>query len=355
MGGSWAEDYRKFITDFSDPHEFIKLMEPPGSIYRSTVYPQFAPHISVAFDPMPEWMERTRQDISDRNGRPYQSGQDDPQQNAAYAGHFRVMRQDYRRRAANYEDDVEDQLDNIVDTATGRALLQEIENAAVARPVSLKIVPYHGTDPNAETGPRHVTKIKDATAMGRRVDYTNPKNLLVGTGRGSDALINFTAGKFKKSHDPGSRPDEILFHEMVHASRGMRGQLDLVPVDAGYDQEEDYLAIVLTNIYMSDKGLTSFRGNHGEFVGLNFKVANFVLEGDDVNNFLANVQNVNMAPVTLLENFRLSQPDFYNALARLPSSSPKINWVRDYEWQRLAVRDAAIKQGIIRPFRAPLQ
>jgi len=56
MGGVWVEDYRKFITDFSGSHEFGELMFPSGTIYRSTDYPQLAPHISVAFDPMPEWI-----------------------------------------------------------------------------------------------------------------------------------------------------------------------------------------------------------------------------------------------------------------------------------------------------------
>ncbi len=62
--------------------------------------------------------------------------------------------------------------------------------------------------------------------------------------------------------------------------------------------------------------------------------ANAVLTGADADNFLRNVQHADMPPVTLMENFRVSQPVFYNALAHLPPDQPKYNWVRDYELDR---------------------
>jgi hypothetical protein len=46
---------------------------------------------------------------------------------------------------------------------------------------------------------------------------------------------------------PGLAPDEILFHEIVHASR-------LIGNDFGPRNEEEFFAVLVTNIYMSEKG-----------------------------------------------------------------------------------------------------
>jgi len=52
-------------------------------------------------------------------------------------------------------------------------------------------------------------------------------------------------------------PDEVLFHEMVHAGR-------LLGHDDGSDDEEEYFAILIANIYISEKGksFSSLRRTH---------------------------------------------------------------------------------------------
>ena len=58
-------------------------------------------------------------------------------------------------------------------------------------------------------------------------------------------------------------PDDMLVHELVHSLREMRGQFNCVPTrTTGYENQEEYFAILLQNIYASEKGLTIFRGNH---------------------------------------------------------------------------------------------
>ncbi len=68
----------------------------------------------------------------------------------------------------------------------------------------------------------------------------------------------------------GGKPDEVLFHELIHAFRiltGARGNGQPVnfPMRLHYDNTEEFLAVVLTNIYISDftnKGASSMRASH---------------------------------------------------------------------------------------------
>jgi hypothetical protein len=59
--------------------------------------------------------------------------------------------------------------------------------------------------------------------------------------------------------------------------------MNQMPVNKGYDNIEEYLAVVLTNIYMSDKGQDVFRANH---------VSGTTMRGADADNFLHNSQTL---------------------------------------------------------------
>jgi len=75
--------------------------------------------------------------------------------------------------------------------------------------------------------------------------------MMFGTGGGSNTVIWYTAGMWSESRrpsGPGHQPDEVLHHELVHASRQMRGVMNQMPVNKGYGNNEEYLAVVLTNI-----------------------------------------------------------------------------------------------------------
>jgi hypothetical protein len=77
-----------------------------------------------------------------------------------------------------------------------------------------------------------------------------------------------TAGQLRviHKHAPGQKPDEILCHEMVHASRYLGGDFNMAPIPSmpDYENEEDFFAILVTNIYSSEKkrGFESFRKSH---------------------------------------------------------------------------------------------
>lgn len=67
-------------------------------------------------------------------------------------------------------------------------------------------------------------------------------------------------------HSPGQKPDEILCHEMLHAARYLGGDYKKTPIPKmpEYENEEEYFAILVTNIYSSElkRGFESFRKSH---------------------------------------------------------------------------------------------
>ena len=93
-----------------------------------------------------------------------------------------------------------------------------------------------------------------------------------GTGEGSDVHLYFTPDTRGRSGCGGgfygSLPDEVLLHEMVHALRQMQGRSNPVPTEdalRNYDNEEEFLAIVVANVYMSANNKTQLRAGHNGF------------------------------------------------------------------------------------------
>jgi len=229
---------------------------------------------------------------------------------------FRALVQQYQLEARQHIEAVKPRLDQIQQRLTGSALLAEIS----ASDWTVYIQPYRGRGLNATSGQRTGHAEVSATARGAPVDHmSNPFGKhydgRVGTGNGADAIVNFTPGMWagSKMRKPSNAPDEALFHELVHASRQGRGVQDSSYVDHGYDDSEEYLAVVLTNIYMSEKGQLVLVGNHGTKP----------LQGAERDNFINNSQHNLLAPQQLMQSFKDSQRDFYNALANLPAA---IRW-----------------------------
>jgi hypothetical protein len=116
----------------------------------------------------------------------------------------------------------------------------------------------------------------------------------------------------------GYDPDTIIFHELIHASRQMRGVAEDTQVTKGYVDVEDFLAIVIANIYISEKGKSFLFGDHK---GGQLK---------QPQTFWNNGQKTNMTPRQLMLNFKAGQPDFYRDLVNVgplgPPTDPR-NWV----------------------------
>jgi hypothetical protein len=146
---------------------------------------------------------------------------------------------------------------------------------------------------------------------------------------GSDALINYTPHMFDSHHHgagtsgmhaPGLDTDEVLFHELLHAARRIHGvPTALQAVDKSYTNEEEFIAVVLSNIYLSEKGKRQYRAGHSNLTTL-----------PNPRGFLNNAQNVNMRPRDLLANFRNKQRLFYRDLADISAQRAPFNPVREY-------------------------
>jgi hypothetical protein len=163
---------------------------------------------------------------------------------------------------ALYNRDVLRQLEKIHHSHTGQAVFHEFQNRSSHL---LKIIPYEGTQLNAFASAvdyRHATRkgaVERSGADGSVLHDSHGKTI-VGLGGGSNAEISFTPIKYtrycrqNKAHKAGAQPDEVLFHEMTHATREMRGIFNPLPLGFMYDTEEEFFAIVMQNIYASETG-----------------------------------------------------------------------------------------------------
>jgi hypothetical protein len=189
------------------------------------------------------------------------------------------MQQQYRGVSwslPHYQDAVVAQLQALWNTRTGRIILDAItrrllivpwqdpsHDDAAARPVSEQ--GFLGFVPT--TLPRDR---RNAAMYGEWVD-PNRSEVGVGTGRGSAVVIEYTPGMWA----PGSpiatqfatptRAQQVLLHELVHAIRMMRGLLDRRTAQnrlAGYDDRDEFHAILITNIHCCQMGIHPLRRNH---------------------------------------------------------------------------------------------
>jgi hypothetical protein len=70
---------------------------------------------------------------------------------------------------------------------------------------------------------------------------------------------------------PAARPEEVLLHELVHAARFLGRDSNDRPLTgamSGYDDEEEFFAVLVTNIYVSETGRTNLRKDHHGHVNL---------------------------------------------------------------------------------------
>lgn len=243
----------------------------------------------------------------------------------------------YESRKRDYESEVKDVLDLIHDRMTGRAVCQEI--AAVSGS-QVRIEPYkrvEACDHNATTRSAFLY----STAVGMPILDTYGRNPTgSGMGTGSDAKVGFTPGHWtRRGNDvgtgvfqsvkcapppgPGHQPDEVLFHELVHACRDLRGVSYNLPVNAGYRNEEEFLAVVIGNVYLSEKGQRKLRANHD---------SDGVLK--DPERFLEHAW-VSPDPRTLIHRFMLRQYSLFASLARIDVA---FNPVRQYDLEEKALR-----------------
>ena len=172
-----------------------------------------------------------------------------------------------------YESDVETQLKAILSNRVGKLLLELIDDD----PKFIRIVSLHRRRlqcqrPPSEAGQRGAPPPRRQTLRGnpdgvyidasRKTVVTTRDDLATytGTGKGSDTTVRYSPGTYANSACSGgkygSQPDEALFHELVHGYRHLRGIHNPIPTTDklyGYWNEEEWLAILIANIYISVK------------------------------------------------------------------------------------------------------
>jgi hypothetical protein len=177
----------------------------------------------------------------------------------------------------DYQKDVKDVLRQIAGNPVGRVILAAIEDLGDGWvPKKMTIVPYSAEDAQKTRQCNAVTypdSQPDSAPKGFPVfhgDVDQPGNGRTssgtGTGLGSNTKVHFTASMWGPCGCGrgvyAGLADEVLLHEMVHGLRDLQGLAYRTPTRdslAGYKTEEEFLAIVVTNVYISAKPSTLLR------------------------------------------------------------------------------------------------
>jgi hypothetical protein len=258
------------------------------------------PHISIGFHPLDEWL----------NLQPV------PRQKP-----LRLALHRFALAQIDYRNEVLKQLGALGGRRTGKALLAEISGVSSK---TVAIVPTFTDDPfDADT---HADDAVAATRLGfkeRDQDGLSFPGPILGTGQGSDSTVHYTpVPKGTASSGPGSLSDEILLHELVHAGRQVKGIQNFEAIHNGAQNEEEYLAIIVTNVYLSEKKQTKFRGpNHKAFDVL--PQPERFLEGQRERQ--------------LMEKLRSGQNSLWGALINIDASEAAFDPPRAWEAQRAKV------------------
>ena len=152
--------------------------------------------------------------------------------------------------AAAYEVAVQDLIRNIAKTPVGRILFQQI----------------NASKPVVTIRPLNEFAIESTGAAASDGEKASKKN------QGCDVTIWFDPMTWSNSVQKQSidsqnhyRPDDVLFHELVHALRMLRGLWDPRPAAYFWDWDtvEEMYAIMFTNIYVSSINRDQdLRGDH---------------------------------------------------------------------------------------------
>jgi len=256
---------------------------------------------------------------------------------------FKIAETDYRAA-------VRDNIKALLKSGTGNAVLGEIAAAKFNLSIRPYISAWYGGEGNATSDALARTRsvplglpVRDSE--GNKIlsghDSRGRPIYLEGTGQGTPAAIEFTPSMWgprgsERAIGPGSLPDEVLLHEMVHSGRQMNAVQTSRRVTADYLNEEEFVAIVVSNIHMSEKKQTVFRATHTvddlevPFVKL-AKVFDVLPQPD---RFLDNPQHMSPPPAQLLETVRTRQPNLWKAIKDIGPSKAKFNPIREWEVMR---------------------
>lgn len=214
-----------------------------------------------------------------------------------------------------FERTVLELLGEINKNRVGRILLEAIDRYRPTFTRYIRIRPDTGelafakpVSPAGASPQGHPIKVDGAAASG------------TGTGSSTDVLFNPGAFSIAGSEDT-FRPDDVLFHELVHAYRYLVGRLKPDQRSDGFDDDEEFLAIMLTNIYTSDAGRkNALRGSHK----LDFETL-----GQTQSSFGAHPHVFYIVNRQEIDRFCTEEPDIANPIANLKDPVAAWNPIRE--------------------------
>lgn len=218
----------------------------------------------------------------------------------------------YRRYIRGYVMNISALLRGISSLDTGRAVLKKFDGV----PFSVTISPEHWNKfQKGVTTAANWRKQNDVIAAGEWVKDDSDE---VGTGKGGSALIQLSPEAFSYMDVPGFTPDEALVHEVVHAAFMVHGRLTTDHVNRGFIDELEWIAVLIADIYRSQKGKHDLLGSHDWGIFFN-----------DTDNFLDN-KRVHPSPRALLDRLRSLAPLLFDDIASIPVAKAKFNPIREY-------------------------
>jgi hypothetical protein len=229
----------------------------------------------------------------------------------------------------NYETDVMILLSRLRWTWAGWALIKDIWRVRK----TMLIIPWNELPYldatknwqgfNATSGAVYVPKINDGPGP-VNMDEIKP------TAPGKNALVRFNpsmwtadavakVGFIAKPADfknaPGVGKDEILLHEMVHGLRQLRGTTSYhKPADSpNMDTVEEFMAIVVSNVYRSELKRPGLRADHHGFAAL-------PSAQEDPRVFLNQAGKDGESNLSRMKQFKADNPDFFSDMKSSPAS-----------------------------------
>jgi hypothetical protein len=244
-----------------------------------SVRSRYSPHVIISYPSLQDW------------SRLYQPRR---------VGEIHDPRQTYADMLHHHQRTVLTQLDLVHAVSSGRAAFAELS----AAPHEVLIYPFDfqpsafwkKTDADSET-------IADTTAEHTRrsvrqgVSRCGKAGCFLAVGGGGRAQIFFTASRATGSDSA----DEVLLHELVHAVRLMRGVFNKFAMSGGFENQEEFLAELVENVYRSEKGRPPIAyggaplSNPGAFLD----------------------SGIAPPPRTVIAGLRSDQPGFFAALAQI--------------------------------------
>ncbi len=169
------------------------------------------------------------------------------------------------------------------------------------------------TFPKLADGPVDVDKIQNAA-------YNAKNNTLVRYNPAmwtADAVaqVRFIAKPADFKLAPGVQKEEILLHEMVHGLRQMRGTTDFsTPKDQPhFDTVEEFMAIVVSNVYRSEMKRPGLRRDHWGFEAL-------PAAQQDPQTFLDQPATGGDSNKSRMLQFKRDNPEFFNDMKKSPAA-----------------------------------